>query len=145
MVDHKTLVPVVVTDLIIFVLQARVERMDEFQKKGEEINKGLTECRRKLSEAQKKVQELTISATDDAKAELSKAQAEEKKLRKEEREMEKKMEDHNREEKKMPWNVDTLSRDGFSKVRQIKGAASKLWVQYPSPEPLFVCCGEQVS
>ncbi|XP_040917728.1 hsp90 co-chaperone Cdc37 [Toxotes jaculatrix] len=95
--------------------QARVERMEEFQKKGDEMKKGLTECRRKVSEAQKKVQELTISATDDAKAELSKAQAEEKKLKKEERDWEKRMDDYYREEKKMPWNVDTLSKDGFSK------------------------------
>ncbi|XP_020496503.1 hsp90 co-chaperone Cdc37 [Labrus bergylta] len=95
--------------------QARVDRMEEFQKKGEDMNKSLRESRRKLAEAQKKVQELTISTTDDAKAELAKAQAEEKKLRKEERELEKKMDEFNREEKKMPWNVDTLSKEGFSK------------------------------
>lgn len=95
--------------------QARVERMEEFQRKGEDLSKSLSESRRKLAEAQKKVQELSLSTTDDAKAELSKAQAEEKKLRKEEREWEKKLDDHNREEKKMPWNVDTLSKEGFSK------------------------------
>lgn len=95
--------------------QARVERMEEFQRKGEDLSKSLSESRRKLAEAQKKVQELSISKTDDAKAELSKAQVEEKKLRKEEREWEKKLEDHHREEKKMPWNVDTLSKEGFSK------------------------------
>lgn len=89
--------------------------MDDFQKRGEDLNKSLSDCRRKLSEAQKKVKELSISGTDDAKAELSKAQAEEKKLKKEERECEKKVDDHNRDEKKMPWNVDTLSKDGFSK------------------------------
>ncbi|XP_026181840.1 hsp90 co-chaperone Cdc37 [Mastacembelus armatus] len=95
--------------------QARVERMEEFEKKGEDMKKSLIECRRRLKEAQKKVQEMSTSTTDDAKAELSKAQAEEKKLKKEEREWEKKMEEHTREEKKMPWNVDTLSKDGFSK------------------------------
>lgn len=95
-----------------------MERMEEFQKKGEEMSKTLRESRRKLAEAQKKVQELSISTTDEAKGELSKAQAEEKKLKKEEREWEKKVDDHNREEKKMPWNVDTLSKDGFSKVRK---------------------------
>ncbi|XP_041812879.1 hsp90 co-chaperone Cdc37 [Chelmon rostratus] len=95
--------------------QARVERMDDFKRKGEDINKTLNDCRRRVAEAQKKVQELTITTTDDAKAELSKAQAEERKLKKEEREWEKKMDEHNREEKKMPWNVDTLSKDGFSK------------------------------
>lgn len=95
--------------------QARVERMEEFQKKGEELNKGLSECRRKLADTQKKIKELTISASEDAKAELSKVQAEEKKLKKEERDWERKVGDYQREEKKMPWNVDTLSKEGFSK------------------------------
>lgn len=95
--------------------QARVERMEEFNKKGDDLSKSACECRRKLEEAQKKVKELSILTTDDAKAELSKAQAEERKLKKEDREWEKKLDDHRREEKKMPWNVDTLSKDGFSK------------------------------
>ena len=61
--------------------------------------------------------DMSISATDDAKADLSKAQAEEKKLKKEERDWEKKVEEYRQEEKKMPWNVDTLSKPGFSKAR----------------------------
>lgn len=85
------------------------------------MTKALGDSRRKLAEAQKKMQELSCSSTDDAKAELSKAQSEEKKLKREERDMEKKVAEHNREEKKMPWNVDTLSTEGFSKVRQIQG------------------------
>lgn len=104
----------------IFGIQARVERMEEFQKKGDDLNKSLQESKRKLAEAQKKVQELNISAGDKSKAELTKAQAEEKKLKKEERDWEKKLEEYHREEKKMPWNVDTLSKDGFSKVIQTK-------------------------
>ncbi|KAM6904895.1 hsp90 co-chaperone Cdc37 [Xenentodon cancila] len=95
--------------------QARVDRMEEFQKKGEDLNKGLSECRRKLAETQKKIQELTVATSEDAKKELSKFQAEEKKKKKEEREWEKKLDQHNRDEKRMPWNVDTLSKDGFSK------------------------------
>ncbi|XP_061703200.1 hsp90 co-chaperone Cdc37-like [Syngnathoides biaculeatus] len=95
--------------------QARVQRMEEFEQKTQDLNKGLSECRRKVSEAQKKIQELSLSPTDDRKADLSKAQAEEKKLKKEQRDWERKLEDHCREEKKMPWNVDTLSKEGFSK------------------------------
>uniref|UniRef100_A0A8C6WU62 Hsp90 co-chaperone Cdc37 n=1 Tax=Neogobius melanostomus TaxID=47308 RepID=A0A8C6WU62_9GOBI len=98
--------------------QARVERMEEFQNKGEEMNKALSDCRRKLSETQKKLKELSLSTTDDAKAEINKIQAEEKKLKKEERDLERKVDEHNREEKKMPWNVDTLSKEGFSKVKE---------------------------
>ncbi|KAG7491309.1 hypothetical protein MATL_G00002200 [Megalops atlanticus] len=95
--------------------QARVERMEQFQKKGEDIEKGLVECKRKLAEVQKRTRELEGSATDDAKAELSRLRTEEKQLKKEERSWEKKLEEHHREEKKMPWNVDTLSKEGFSK------------------------------
>ncbi|XP_076000181.1 hsp90 co-chaperone Cdc37-like [Genypterus blacodes] len=95
--------------------QARVDRMEEYQKKGEDLEKALNDSRRKLAEAQKKTKELTISTANETKADLSKAQADEKKIKKEEREMEKKLVEHRRDEKKMPWNVDTLSRDGFSK------------------------------
>lgn len=92
--------------------------MEEFQQKTKDLGKGLTECRRKVSDVQKKIQDLSLSATDESKADLSKAQAEEKKLMKEQRDCERKLEVHSREEKKMPWNVDTLSKEGFSKVGQ---------------------------
>lgn len=120
--------------------QARVERMEEFQKKGEELDKSLQESRRKLGEAQKKVQELTISATDDSKAELTKAQMEEKKLKKEEREWEKKLDEYHHEEKKMPWNVDTLSKDGFSKsiVNVVRDASEETEEEKEKKHKTFV-------
>ncbi|XP_026053717.1 hsp90 co-chaperone Cdc37 [Carassius auratus] len=95
--------------------QARVERMEAFMKKGEELEKSLAESRRKLAEAQRRVQELSSASTPEAKADLTKAQEEEKQLKKQERSWEKKMQEHRTEEKKMPWNVDTLSKEGFSK------------------------------
>uniref|UniRef100_A0A8C1V1X0 Hsp90 co-chaperone Cdc37 n=1 Tax=Cyprinus carpio TaxID=7962 RepID=A0A8C1V1X0_CYPCA len=95
--------------------QARVERMEAFMKKGEELEKSLAESRRKLAEAQRRVQELVSASTPEAKADLAKAQEEEKQLKKQERSWEKKMQEHRIEEKKMPWNVDTLSKEGFSK------------------------------
>ncbi|KAI4896176.1 hypothetical protein NFI96_003832 [Prochilodus magdalenae] len=95
--------------------QARVERMEAFQKKGEDLEKSVAESKRRLQEAQKKVKELSLLNTEEAKPQLVKAQEEEKRLKKEERSCEKKLEEHRREEKKMPWNVDTLSKDGFSK------------------------------
>ncbi|XP_076838794.1 hsp90 co-chaperone Cdc37 [Brachyhypopomus gauderio] len=95
--------------------QARVERMEAFQKKGDELEKNLSESRRKLVEAQRKVQELAQASTEESKRELEAARAQEKQLRREERSCEKKLEDYRRDEKKQPWNVDTLSRDGFSK------------------------------
>ncbi|XP_048847015.1 hsp90 co-chaperone Cdc37 [Brienomyrus brachyistius] len=95
--------------------QARMERMEQFQKKGDELEKAQVECKRKLAEVQKKLQELECSAIEEAKAELSQVRVEEKQLKKEEKECDKKLEEYRREEKKMPWNVDTLSKDGFSK------------------------------
>ncbi|KTG34733.1 hypothetical protein cypCar_00048968 [Cyprinus carpio] len=89
--------------------------MEAFMKKGEELEKSLTESRRKLAEAQRRVQELVSASTPEAKADLAKAQEEEKQLKKQERSWEKKMQEHRIEEKKMPWNVDTLSKEGFSK------------------------------
>ncbi|XP_046694218.1 hsp90 co-chaperone Cdc37 isoform X2 [Silurus meridionalis] len=95
--------------------QARVERMEAFQKKGADLEKSLLEAKKKLSEAQRRVQELEKAGTDEAKKELEEAKNQEKQLRKEERGCEKKVEEHRREEKKMPWNIDTLSKEGFSK------------------------------
>ncbi|XP_047658927.1 hsp90 co-chaperone Cdc37 isoform X1 [Tachysurus fulvidraco] len=95
--------------------QARVERMEAFQMKGVELEKSLSEVRKKLSEAQRKVKKLEGASTEQAKKELEEAKNEEKQLRKEERSWEKKIDEHRREEKKMPWNVDTLSKEGFSK------------------------------
>ncbi len=91
--------------------------MGEFLQKGEELQKGLVESRRRLAEAQRRVQELSSASTPESRAQLTSAQEEEKQLRREERSWEKKVEEHRREEKKMPWNVDTLSKEGFSKVR----------------------------
>uniref|UniRef100_A0A8K9UZP8 Hsp90 co-chaperone Cdc37 n=1 Tax=Oncorhynchus mykiss TaxID=8022 RepID=A0A8K9UZP8_ONCMY len=54
-------------------------------------------------------------AFEEKGEELERNMAEEKKYRKDQRLWEKKMEEHRREEKKMPWNVDTLSKEGFSK------------------------------
>ncbi|XP_062398230.1 hsp90 co-chaperone Cdc37 [Sardina pilchardus] len=95
--------------------QARVERQEAFQKKGEEMEKVLTDSKKKLADAQKKVRDLEGAATDEAKAELAKAQTEEKQARREERAAEKKLDEYRREEKKQPWNIDTLCKEGFSK------------------------------
>ncbi|TRY86114.1 hypothetical protein DNTS_030196 [Danionella cerebrum] len=93
--------------------QARVERMEAFNREGEEIEKNLKESRRRLEEAQRRTQNLLSSSSGDE--ELGRARAEEKRLRTEERGWVRKMEDHQRQERKQPWNVDTLSKEGFSK------------------------------
>ncbi|XP_057258359.1 hsp90 co-chaperone Cdc37 [Pezoporus wallicus] len=95
--------------------QARVERMEQFQKEKEELDKGCRECKRKLAECQKKMKELEVSSPGSGKGELEKLQAEAQQLRKEEKSWEKKLEELKKKEKNLPWNVDTLSKDGFSK------------------------------
>ena len=97
--------------------QARVERMEQFQKEKEELERGCRECRRKVAECQRRLKELEAAEGEGSKAELERLQAEAQQLRKEERSWEQKLEEMRKKEKSMPWNVDTLSKDGFSKVR----------------------------
>lgn len=94
--------------------QARVERMEQFQKEKEELDRGCRECKRKVAECQRKLRELEV-AEGSGQAELERLRAEAQQLRKEERSWEQKLEDMRKKEKGMPWNVDTLSKDGFSK------------------------------
>ncbi|XP_015270449.1 PREDICTED: hsp90 co-chaperone Cdc37 [Gekko japonicus] len=95
--------------------QARVERMEQFQKEKEEVDKGCRDCKRKLAECQKKVKELELSSAEGSRSELQRLQAEAQQLKKEEKNWEEKAADLRKKEKSMPWNVDTLSKDGFSK------------------------------
>ncbi|KAF6305938.1 cell division cycle 37, HSP90 cochaperone [Rhinolophus ferrumequinum] len=95
--------------------QARVERMEQFQKEKEELDRGCRECKRKVAECQRKLKELEVAEGEGSKAELERLQAEAQQLRKEERNWEQKLEEMRKKEKSMPWNVDTLSKDGFSK------------------------------
>ncbi|XP_024412795.1 hsp90 co-chaperone Cdc37 [Desmodus rotundus] len=95
--------------------QARVERMEQFQKEKEELDRSCRECKRKLAECQRKLKELEVAEGEGSKVELERLQAEAQQLRKEERSWEQKMEEMRKKEKSMPWNVDTLSKDGFSK------------------------------
>ncbi|XP_009863796.1 PREDICTED: hsp90 co-chaperone Cdc37, partial [Apaloderma vittatum] len=94
---------------------ARVERMEQFQKEKDELDKGCRECKRKLAECQKKLKELEVADPESGKGELEKLQAEAQHLKNEEKTWENKLEELKRKERKMPWNVDTLSKDGFSK------------------------------
>lgn len=102
--------------------QARLERMADFQQRGDELENNFAECKRLLEEAQGRLKELEKGRNEgeedeEREAELRKVQAEVRKLKKDEKLFEKKMEEQRREEKKLPWNVDTLSKEGFSKVR----------------------------
>ncbi|XP_010004162.1 PREDICTED: hsp90 co-chaperone Cdc37, partial [Chaetura pelagica] len=105
------------TDPKLVAPKARVERMEQFQKEKEELDKGCRECKRKLGELQKKMKDLEVVEEGTGTGELEKLQVEAQQLKKEEKNWEKKLEELKKKEKNMPWNVDTLSKDGFSKVR----------------------------
>uniref|UniRef100_A0A4W6BQY3 Hsp90 co-chaperone Cdc37 n=1 Tax=Lates calcarifer TaxID=8187 RepID=A0A4W6BQY3_LATCA len=99
---------------------ARLERMAEFQQRGEDLENNSAECKRLLEQAQGRLRELKEGRKEgeedeEREAELKKVQAEVKKLKKDEKAFEKMIEEYQREEKKQPWNVDTISKEGFSK------------------------------
>uniref|UniRef100_A0A9L0J9Q8 Hsp90 co-chaperone Cdc37 n=1 Tax=Equus asinus TaxID=9793 RepID=A0A9L0J9Q8_EQUAS len=120
--------------------QARVERMEQFQKEKEELDRGCRECKRKVAECQRKLRELEVAEGEGSRAELERLQAEAQQLRKEERSWEQKLEEMRKKEKSMPWNVDTLSKDGFSKAL-VRGhtchahAPATLMFTAPPPPP----------
>ena len=66
---------------------------------------------KKLNEVESKLQKQTISEAEAAKAKLTKEE-----LAKQEEEFRKKEAALEKKDKETPWNVDTLSKDGFSKT-----------------------------
>uniref|UniRef100_A0A672GA57 Hsp90 co-chaperone Cdc37 n=1 Tax=Salarias fasciatus TaxID=181472 RepID=A0A672GA57_SALFA len=100
--------------------RARLEKMAEFQQRGEDLESNFADCKRLLEEAQAHLKHLEEEreeggADEERDAELKSVQAQVKKLRKDEKSFEKLIQEYRREEKKLPWNVDTLSKEGFSK------------------------------
>ncbi|XP_044043986.1 hsp90 co-chaperone Cdc37 isoform X1 [Siniperca chuatsi] len=100
--------------------RVRLERMAEFQHRGEDLENNFAECKRLLEEAQGRLKELEEGKREgeedeEREAELKKVQAEVRKLKKDEKSFGKMIEEHRREEKKLPWNVDTINKEGFSK------------------------------
>lgn len=101
--------------------QSRLERMAEFQQRGEDLENNSAECKSLLQEAREQLAYLEErmkegDEDEEREAELKKVQAKIKKLEEDEKSFEKLLEEHRREEKKLPWDVDTISKDGFSKV-----------------------------
>ncbi|XP_012736701.2 hsp90 co-chaperone Cdc37 isoform X1 [Fundulus heteroclitus] len=100
--------------------RARLEKMAEFQQRGEDLGHNLAECQRQLQEAHRRLRYLEErmkegEEEEEREDELKKVQAEVKKLEEDEKSFRRFLEEHRRDEKKLPWNVDTISREGFSK------------------------------
>ena len=70
-----------------------------------------SKTQQKLQEVESKLKSQSISEAEQARAKLTKEELakQEEEFRKKEAELEKK-------DKETPWNVDTLSKDGFSKT-----------------------------
>ncbi|VDP05626.1 unnamed protein product [Soboliphyme baturini] len=92
--------------------QARLERMAELQKIKKEAVQKLTDYQQKMNDIKKKIAD---SSTSDA--ERMRLEAEMKEIENQEVEWRKKEEEIEKKERLQPWNVDTISRDGFSKSR----------------------------
>ncbi|XP_033949333.1 hsp90 co-chaperone Cdc37 isoform X1 [Pseudochaenichthys georgianus] len=102
--------------------RARLERMVAFQQRGEELENNISECKRLLEAGQGRLKELEDGKKEgdededeEREAELKKVQAEVKILKKDEKSFQKMIEEYRREENKQPWDVDSISKDGFSK------------------------------
>ncbi|XP_060518256.1 hsp90 co-chaperone Cdc37 [Cylas formicarius] len=91
--------------------QARVERMEEMEKEREKHEKLKVANAKKLKEIRQKLDELKMENADakDLEKQLRELELEKEKLLKEEEELKKK-------EKRTPWNVDTISKPGFTKT-----------------------------
>ncbi|XP_071791675.1 hsp90 co-chaperone Cdc37-like isoform X1 [Asterias amurensis] len=101
--------------------QARLDREEEARKEKESVASQSLQAKVKLEQTKKQLEELKTSG-DTEQEKLAKIQSElqdlelqNKKWREKEAELENK-------EKLTPWNVDTLSKDGFSKTRINKDA-----------------------
>lgn len=98
--------------------QARLERMAEEQRLKEELELKKKEIEEKKSELSSKLNTAKDVTTDVIQKELEKVEVEEKQLKEKELEQKKK-------EKVTPWNVDTISKDGFAKTVLNKKEPSK--------------------
>jgi len=87
--------------------EARVQRMDEFEKKKQEAKAEKERKDRELAEIKRKAQHHLLDDPDALKRI--------KDLEKDQSKAAEKLEAINKEERLQAWNVDTISKDGFSK------------------------------
>lgn len=88
--------------------------MAELQQNGDELQENFAECRRLREEAEGRLRGAEEGGERHEEAETLRAEV--ARLRTDEETFERMIQEHRRQEKKLPWNVDTMSREGFSKV-----------------------------
>ncbi|KAL1426045.1 hypothetical protein MTO96_018595 [Rhipicephalus appendiculatus] len=89
--------------------QARIERMNELKKEYQSYEAKKTRNDKLLLEARKRCEGKTGKELEAAKRDVAKFERKQKELLKEKEALDKK-------EKMMPWNVDTISKEGFQKT-----------------------------
>lgn len=97
--------------------QARVERMEEQQREQQKIAAKKREAEQKAKEIKGKLEQKEGNL-DELKKSLEELEREQARVRNQEEELKKK-------EKMQPWNVDTISHDGFQKTVINKSAINK--------------------
>ncbi|XP_065061951.1 hsp90 co-chaperone Cdc37-like [Rhopilema esculentum] len=93
--------------------QARVEKMQEMEKKKEDVTQSKTKLERQIDELKERMKKLEVEGKKD---QLKLLQAEIDELKRQEEHFRKKEKELIDEEKAQPWNIDTLSKPGFQKT-----------------------------
>ncbi|XP_040571837.1 hsp90 co-chaperone Cdc37 [Lepeophtheirus salmonis] len=91
--------------------EARVERMKVFEAKKKEVDSQSARIRKTKAELEQKLKNESLKGPD-----LESMKKALNDIKKEDEHLEKKMAELAKEERLQPWNVDTLSKDGFSKT-----------------------------
>ncbi|XP_038049003.1 hsp90 co-chaperone Cdc37-like [Patiria miniata] len=94
--------------------QARVDRMEEAKKEKEAVESQSLQSKVKLEQTRKQLEALKTSGEAEK---ISKVKEELQDLEEQNRKWREKEEELAKKEKLTPWNVDTLSHDGFSSTR----------------------------
>ncbi|XP_074593662.1 cell division cycle protein 37 isoform X2 [Brevipalpus obovatus] len=93
--------------------EARVQRMNEFQQAKDKLAASITTTKKEIESTKLRLKE--GSESDEVKKELAKLEKKMEQLMQEENDLKKK-------ERLMPWNVDTIGTEGWSKTKINKPA-----------------------
>jgi len=93
--------------------EARVQRMEEQKQKEDKLKKEKQAAERELAQKQALLEKAKTTETNTAGIKVDDLAKELKNVEKKKKELDKAEEDFEKEKKKQPWNVDTLSKPGF--------------------------------
>jgi len=100
--------------------QARLDRMKERENEWSEVRQGKNEHEKKMKQINSMLESQKLSASEIAQLSATKEE-----LKKQEADFLKKEKELMKKDKETPWNVDTLSKDGFDKTILNKSTKEK--------------------